>query len=123
MTNTTATDKEILGASHILGEWYHLTLNDEGYYTLIDDDGDEYSEPFHKYHLTATPLSTPEAIEEIISELYLRHNKAFGFKSKEITSRTLIKSYEAVYDAGRKAGRKEQMKLIIEDLETDLDNM
>ena len=112
----TSTELEIIGEYHILGEWYQAGKDDEGCYTLLDEDGDEISEPMElDYQGTDT--------DEIICELYLCHYESYQYKHSDFTCKEWLQAFEKCYDRGRRAGRKEQMKLIIEDLENDLEDM
>lgn len=114
MSNT-STELEVLGGFHILGEWYHVSKSDEGF-ILLEDDGDPLTD-------STTLDYQGNDVDEIICELYLRHYNSYQYKHSDFTCKEWLQGFEKAYEAGRRAGKKEKLGLIIEDLEKDFDNM
>lgn len=100
---------EILTNTFFFGEEYHLAINEDNLYILLDEDEDEL-ETYGK----ANPNDNKE---DALRGLYLRYKKLWQYKSRNVTSEQFIEMLERVHHNGREEGRKHQIGLIIEDLE------
>lgn len=100
---------------HILGDWYFLDQEFESdrISLLKDEDGDV----LHKKELPADMVG-----DEAIATLYLDCHNTLQYKPESLTAVQFVKMFESSYDAGRIAGRQEKLKLIIEDLENQLED-
>lgn len=100
---------------HILGDWYYLDQDFESDKLSLLKDED--SDVLHEKELPAGMVG-----EEAIATLYLDYHKTLQYKPSNLSSVQFIKMFESAYDAGRIAGRQEKLKLIIEDLENQLED-
>jgi hypothetical protein len=109
-------DYESLGFYSIFGETYQLVVDDEGFYLLLDEDEDKMTIP-----LTLTYKGDDH--QEKICELYLHSYDSYEYKHPNFTSLEWINMFEKIYSKGVQDGRKQQLGLLIEDLEKDYENM
>jgi hypothetical protein len=100
---------------HILGDWYFL--DQEFQSDRISLLKDEDSDVLHEKDLPAGMTG-----EEAIATLYLDYHNTLQYKPESLTAVQFIKMFESSYDAGRMAGRQEKLKLIIEELENQLED-